>query len=172
MKVRVVVGTLRDVPLETSPFPPGADDERELLVQWLDYLRGAVLRKADGLDDRQARWTPEGRLIPLVGILSHLTNVEWRWIDGGFRGAEVDRHESEFRPESLTVAAAREAYERRGVDTDAFIRATDLGQRSSPSSWAEGHDLRWVTLHLINETARHAGHADATRELLDGVVGE
>jgi hypothetical protein len=47
-----------------------------------------------------------------------------------------------------------------------------LTQQSDPGNWAEGHDLRWVVLHLINETARHAGHADATRELLDGKSGE
>jgi hypothetical protein len=52
------------------------------------------------------------------------------------------------------------------------VRAIQLDQPSDPSGWGEGKDLRWVLLHLINETARHAGHADATRELLDGATGE
>jgi len=47
-----------------------------------------------------------------------------------------------------------------------------LAETSAADSWGGGHDLRWVVLHLINETARHAGHADAVRELLDGTTGE
>ena len=60
--------------------------------------RGAVLRNLDGLDDDQARWSPDGKLIPLLGIVSHLTRVEWRWIDGAFGGVAVSRSEDEFRP--------------------------------------------------------------------------
>ncbi len=50
--------------------------------------------------------------------------------------------------------------------------AIELTTTSRPDSWGDGHDLRWVLVHLINETARHAGHADATREMLDGTTGE
>ncbi|HTL83866.1 MAG TPA: DUF664 domain-containing protein, partial [Acidimicrobiia bacterium] len=60
----------------------------------------------------------------------------------------------------------------RAAATDAAVRALPLNQPSPAESWAEGHDLRFVLLHLINETARHCGHADATRELLDGTTGE
>jgi uncharacterized damage-inducible protein DinB len=152
-------------------FPRGTLDERELYLRWLGYLRGAVLRKLDGLSDEQARWTPEGRLISLLGIVNHLTHVEWRWIDGGMRGEQVDRSEAEFSPgPELTVAAALEAYRSRADATDAFVRSeTSLSQ---PCRMGEDADLRWVLLHLVNETARHAGHADATRELLDGTTGE
>ena len=153
--------------------PPGSSDEKVLLLQWLDYLRGAVLRKVDGLDEAQARWTPDGRLIPLLGVVNHLTKVEWRWIEGGFGGADVSRSEQEFNPESdLTLREAVAAYRSRASTTDARVRSLDLTQVAGPDSWASGHDLRWVVLHLINETARHAGHADATRELLDGTTGE
>ena len=152
--------------------PTGSQDEKELLLQWLGYLRGAVLRKVQGLDDAGARWTPEGKLIPLLGIVHHLTRVEWRWIDGGFGGAEVSRAEEEFRPgPDLTLDAAVEAYRQRAIATDATVRSLPLAESSDPASWAEGKDLRWVLFHLINETARHAGHADATRELLDGNTG-
>jgi hypothetical protein len=61
----------------------GAADERELLLSWLGDLRGAVIRKVDGVSEDGARWTPQGRLIPLLGVVVHLTGVEWRWIDGG-----------------------------------------------------------------------------------------
>jgi hypothetical protein len=98
--------------------------------------------------------------------------VEWRWIDGGFFGAEVSRTE-EFRPgPEVTLTAAIEGYRARGRATDTAVRDLDLDESSPAESWAECHDLRWVLLHLINETARHAGHADATRELLDGNTGE
>jgi hypothetical protein len=144
-----------------------------MLLQWVDYLRGAVLRNTEGLDDRQAHWTPDGKLIPLVGIVRHLTNVEWRWIDGGFGGAEVSRSEREFHPgDEVTLAEVVTAYRQRATITDATIGSLTLTQTSARNSWAKGKDLRWVVLHLINETARHAGHADAVRELLDGTTGE
>jgi len=67
-------------------FPSGNPDERELLLHWLGYLRGAVRRKVGGLSDENARWRPDGLLISLIGIVNHLTHVEWRWIEGGMRG--------------------------------------------------------------------------------------
>jgi uncharacterized damage-inducible protein DinB len=152
-------------------FPTGSRDERELLLQWLGYLRRAVLRKARGLSDAQARWRPEGRLISIIGIVHHLTRVEWRWIDGGFAGAEVSREEEEFEPgPGLTLAQVAAGYEARALATDAVARSLPLDEAGA--DWADGHELRFVLLHLINETARHAGHADATRELLDGFTGE
>jgi len=86
------------------------------------------------------------------------------------RGAETSRLDAEFRPGSeLTVASAVAAYRSRAAATDEYVRSTPLTQATRDG---DGTDLRWVVLHLINETARHAGHADATRELRDGVVGE
>ena len=158
---------------EDIGFPTGSGDEKVLLVQWLDYLRGAVLRNVEGLDDRQARWTPDQKLIPLLGIVQHLTNVEWRWIDGGFGGAAVSRSQDEFQPgDEVRLDEAVTAYRQRATATDAAIDSLLLTQPSAPASWAKGRDLRWVVLHLINETARHAGHADAVREMLDGKTGE
>lgn len=151
-------------------FPRGTADERELFLRWLRFLRGAVIRKVDGLSEDQARWTPPGALISLLGIINHLTRVEWRWIDGGMLGQETTRSDAEFTPRpGLTVQAAVAAYRKRSAATDATVTAMALDQpcRSEP-----GVDLRWVLVHLINETARHAGHADATRELLDGTTGE
>jgi uncharacterized damage-inducible protein DinB len=151
-------------------FPGGTPDDIELYLNWLGYLRGAVLRKIDGLSDAEARWRPEGALISLLGIVNHLTHVEWRWVDGSLLGAEVSRSEEEFSPgPDLTVDAAVGAYRERGTATDTAVRSLPLTQ---PCLWEDDKDLRWVLLHLINETARHAGHADATRELLDGTTGE
>ncbi|HZS90199.1 MAG TPA: DinB family protein [Chloroflexota bacterium] len=158
-------------PLEDS-FPSGTSDERDLYLRWLRYLRGAVMRKVAGLNEEQARWTPDGALLSLLGIVNHLTHVdvEWRWIEGGMHGQEVSRSEEEFRPgPELTVAAALAAYRERAAVTERAVRTLPL---DAPCQWGEQTDLRWVLLHLINETARHAGHADATRELLDGTTGE
>lgn len=152
-------------------FPRGTSDERELFLRWLGFLRGAVVRKVEGLRDEQARWTPEGSLISLLGIVNHLTRVEWRWIDGGMLGHEVTRAEEEFTPgPDFTVTAAIVAYRDRAAATDAVVRA--IPSLAEPCRFGDDADLRWVLLHLINETARHAGHADATRELLDGTTGE
>lgn len=152
-------------------FPRGTPDERELLLRWLDFLRNAVLRKLEGLSDEQARWTPDRSLISLLGIVNHLTHVEWRWIDGGMRGQQVARSEAEFTPgPELTVTAAVAAYRDRAGATDAVVRS--IPSLAQPCRFGDDADLRWVLLHLINETARHAGHADATRELLDGTTGE
>jgi uncharacterized damage-inducible protein DinB len=157
-------------PEPDAVFPVGNPDERELLLSWLGWLRGAVLRKTDGVSDDDARWRPGDALISLLGIVNHLTHVEWRWIDGAMRGMETTRLEVEFQPGSeLTVATAVAAYRSRAAATDEYVRSTPLTQ---PTRNGDGTDLRWVILHLINESARHAGHADATRELLDGVVGE
>jgi uncharacterized damage-inducible protein DinB len=151
-------------------FPRGNADERELFLSWLAYLRRAVDRDADGLTEEQARWTPNGALISVLGVMNHLTKVEWRWIDGGMLGETVSRSETEFSPgPELTMHAARRAYRERAEQTEAAVRTMSL---DAPCRRQDGTDLRWVLLHLINETARHAGHADATRELLDGSKGE
>jgi uncharacterized damage-inducible protein DinB len=151
-------------------FPTGNADERELYLSWLRYLRGAVLRKLDGLSEEDAHRRPGGALISVLGIVNHLTHVEWRWIEGGMRGAEVERHEVEFTPgPDLTVTAATAKYRAQAALTDDAVRSMPL---DTPCRRRDGTDLRWVLLHLINETARHAGHADATREMLDGTTGE
>ncbi len=152
-------------------FPGGNPDERELLLSWLGFLRGAVLRKLEGLTEEGARWRPEDKLICLLGIVNHLTHVEWRWIDGEMLGQEVGRSEAEFSPgPELTVDAAVRAYRERAAKTDAVARS--MAALTQPGTSTNGYDLRWVLLHLVNETARHAGHADSTRELLDGLTGE
>lgn len=164
---RVASGGVGD---EADDFPRGHAGERELYLDWLRFLRGAVLRKLEGIGDEDARWQPDGALIPLLGIVNHLTHVEWRWIEGGMHGAEVDRSEDEFHPgPELTVASAIAAYKDRAAVTDRAVRSMSL---DAPCQWGQGTNLRWVLIHLINETARHAGHADATRELLDGTTGE
>jgi uncharacterized damage-inducible protein DinB len=155
--------------MTSDAFPAGTSDELDLYLRWLAFLRGAVLRKAAGLTDGQARWQPDGKLIPLVGIVNHLTGVETRWIDGAMLGAATHKPDDEYQPD-IGITAAIEAYRARAAATDAAVRR--IGDPRTPTRHGDGTDLRFVLLHLINETARHAGHADAVRELLDGTVGE
>jgi Protein of unknown function (DUF664) len=156
---------------EEIDIPKGNADERELLLAWLRFLRGAVVRSVEGLSDDEARRrVPDGQLVPLLGIVRHLTNVEWRWIDGGFIGAEVSRTDAELlEVDDLTVAGALDAYGKRAADTEAVVRSLEL---DTPHSYGHDIDLRYVLLHLLNETARHAGHADSVRQLIDGTTGE
>jgi uncharacterized damage-inducible protein DinB len=160
---------VRAVGDEWGDFPRGHADEHELYLDWLRYLRGAVIRKLEGLSEERARWTPDGALISLLGIVNHLTHVEWRWIDGSILGGQVERREEEFTPgHDLTVPDAIAKYRDRAEATASTVRSLPL---DTPAREGYGTDLRWVLIHLINETARHAGHADATRELLDGTKG-
>ncbi len=152
-------------------MPGGNPDERELLLSWLGYLRISVMSKLDGLDEQAAHWTSGEGVLSMVGIINHLTRVEWRWVDGGMLGEPVVREESEFHPGAeLTVPATLRAYRLRAETTDAYVRSAP--SLAEPCGRKKGTDLRWVLLHLINETARHAGHADATRQRIDGLTGE
>jgi hypothetical protein len=71
-----------------------ANDERELLLRFLRRQRAEVIATADGLTDQQARWTPDQRLLPIIGINEHLTHGEWRWINGA---TSVNRSQHEVR---------------------------------------------------------------------------
>lgn len=107
----------------------------------------------------------------MLGIVNHLTHVERRWVDGGMLGRQTSRTEAEFTPGTEhAVEAALAAYRDRSAATDATVKA--MPSLDQPCLSEEGTDLRWVLLHLLNEAARHAGHADATREFLDGSTGE
>jgi hypothetical protein len=106
----------------------------------------------------------------LLGIIHHLINVETRWIDGGFFDGPVDRADDEpLDVARLNLYACVHAYEARGAATERAVRTLSL---DTPHPYGPDVNLRWVLLHLINETARHAGHADSVRELLDGTIGE
>ncbi|HTX63885.1 MAG TPA: DUF664 domain-containing protein [Acidimicrobiales bacterium] len=151
-------------------IPGDHEDERDLLLGWLDFLRGAVLRNISGVTEVDAHRRHDGKLLPLAGIVNHLIGVERRWIDGGMLGGPIVRKEEEFFPgPELSVADLSRAYRERADRTNAVVRELPM---SAPNRRREGTTLRWTLLHLINETARHAGHADAMRELIDGATGE
>ncbi len=155
-----------------TPVVP-MSDERELLLGFLQLQRELLVTATVGLDEEQARWTPPGRLTPIIGLVNHLTCVEWRWIDGSYLRKLVSRSEEEFQvPTDRTLADVVAAYETRAQATEQTVRAAPGLDASCVSPRLPGLDLRYVLLHLIEETAHHAGHADSTREMLDGTTSD
>jgi hypothetical protein len=157
-------------------------DERALLLRFLHRQREEVVSTAEGLSNSQAHWTPDTRLLPIAGIINHLTHAEWRWIEGRYLGREFPPRTDEFRAAGLAIDDVCAAYWAQAQRTDEIVRAApslDAACLGREGEWPAAHellgldepvDLRWAVLHLIEETAHHAGHADATRELLDGRV--
>lgn len=153
-------------------YPEGTGEERELFIRWLDFLRESLIQKLDGLSEEEARWHPDDKLLSVLGVVNHLTHVEWRWIDGAFLGGETSRSDEEFvPPATATVSDILTSYRVRAGRTTSAIREAPSLSLGCTHPMAKSRDLRWVLVHLVEETARHAGHADATRELLDGTTG-
>jgi uncharacterized damage-inducible protein DinB len=165
--------------------PDTCATERDALGQYLDYQRETILLKTEGLTkDQLAQKIPTSDLT-LAGLLYHLALVEESWLEGRFLGmperadwVDVDwvadpnwefRAATSMDPDELRQRY-RDACER---SRQAAASATSLDQLSAFKG-ADGWQftLRWVLLHLIEETARHAGHADLIREAIDGSVGE
>jgi uncharacterized damage-inducible protein DinB len=153
--------------------------ERTLLVAHLDDAREAVARKVLGTPADKLAWSPLGSGTSLGGLLRHLTQVEDWWFSVNVarqRPAYVwndDDPDSDFRvPEGATAESMVAAYEAECARSNAVIAAHDLDTTTTdPDGERPGRSLRWVVLHMLEETARHAGHVDVLRELLDGTVG-
>ncbi len=158
-----------------------SNDEREQLLWFLEDQRRQVMATAEGLSEDQLRWTPDGRLLPILGIINHLTHVERRWTDGRYLCTPFPPRGEEFAvPSDLRGADLIAAYQARAARTEEVVRGAgsldDLclgceGDRPPAHvilGLPEPIDLRWAVLHLIEETAHHAGHAESTREMLDG----
>ncbi|HEX4092039.1 MAG TPA: DinB family protein [Trebonia sp.] len=160
-------------------------DERTALGEYLDYQRETILLKTDGLTREQLGQRIPTSSLTLAGILYHLALNEESWFEVHFAGlperAEwqgVDWQadpDYEFRM-ALTMEPGRlRSRYREACDRSRNVvaSAASLAQLSADSLGEEGHfTLRWVMLHLIEETARHAGQADLIREAIDGTVGE
>ena len=160
-------------------------DERTALVQLLDYHRATMLGKAEGLDAAGLAHRLPPSSLTLGGLLKHLALNEDSWFSERFAGSPAlppwnevpwdDDPDWEFRtasddePEALR-SLYREACERSRA---AVAAAGDLDQ---PSAWVDREGRRWslraILLHMIEETARHNGHADLLREAVDGTTGE
>lgn len=169
--------------MRLDPDPSGS--ERAALTQYLDYQRETMLSKTEGLTMEQLAQQHPPSQLTLAGLLYHLALVEETWLEVRFAGlperepwtgidwdADPDW---EFRTAmTLESDLVRERY-RAACEhgRDVLAGAADLGQLSVlPLRDGRHFSLRWVVLHLIEETARHAGHADLLREAIDGAVGE
>ena len=153
--------------------------EREVLTTFIEFQRNALVRKCAGLSDAQLR----ARAIPssgvsLIGLVRHLATVE-RWyfqsvIAGESPGSIYDYDSDEaFRDVDAATGDATFAIWR--AETDQSRRVTDAFDLEAVSAIpTEGLvvTLRWVLVHMIDEYARHLGHADMVREAIDGVTGE
>ena len=169
--------------MRAEPEPTGS--EAELLSQYLEYQRETLLAKTDGLDRRQLAQSHPPSALTLSGLLYHLAFVEEVWAEVRFLGlpdrqpwADIDwdadpdwefRTAAELEPEQLRQRYRLACQRSRAV----VSQAAGLDQLSvQPLKNGARFTLRWMLLHLIEETARHAGHADLLREAVDGSVGD
>lgn len=152
--------------------------EKESLQVALDRHRDVVLWKLEGLDEEQARrrMTPSGT--SLLGLVKHLAGVEYGWFCETF-GRESDAvpfdaadPEADMRAEPHETTAGITGYYRRArAAADTVIAETALDDVGT--AWTgETVSMRWVLIHMLEETARHAGHMDILRELIDGATGD
>jgi uncharacterized damage-inducible protein DinB len=148
--------------------PRLASGEADTLHALLQYQRESLLSKVDGVDEDRARWSPVGSGTSLLWLVTHVAAAEVTWVLRRFAGQDPAASE----PPDGTLRDAAEAYRRgwRQVDAVAFAGAglDELCRRPDPGPPVS---LRWVLMHLLEETARHAGHADILRELVDGSTG-
>jgi uncharacterized damage-inducible protein DinB len=170
--------------VRAAPFPEPAStqDLRGLLLDYLDFLRGAVLQKLEGLSDAELRssvvpsgWAP-------AALVNHLVNVERRWLQWGFLAEPLDDPWRDSATDGGWVvpdASAPELEERLAatagrtrsiVEAHALTDTAAVGGRFGDE--ASAPQLQWILLHLIQEYARHTGHLDIARELIDGTTGE
>jgi uncharacterized damage-inducible protein DinB len=165
--------------------PPLSGDETATLMGYLDYHRATLRIKVDGLDATQLQATLAPSAMTLGGLVKHLAFVEHWWTCCVFEGQEYaepwasvdwdadwdwDWHSAAGADRDELLALL----DREVAASDAVVeRAPDLG-RLSQRTGREGvpFSLRWILVHLIEEYARHNGHADLLRESIDGTVGE
>ncbi|MCX5394954.1 DinB family protein [Streptomyces sp. NBC_00094] len=166
-------------------FAPPVADERTALTAYLAHQRRALRVTAHGLTEEQARTAASAGELSIGGLVKHAARCETFWTDlilhqqrGPQRKAdESDADEFRLAPDE-SLAEALVAYAEAAERTDAVIAGIpDLGQavpvpRGLPWFPAEVEEwsVRWVLLHLIEETARHGGHADVIRESIDGAT--
>jgi uncharacterized damage-inducible protein DinB len=167
---------------ETRIYPPYEADERVMLDAWLEYHRATLLVKCAGLSEAQLR----ERAVPpsslsLLGLVRHMAEVERSWFRKVLAGEEApyyfiteDDEDADFN--AVDDASVSEAFDTWRAACD-FARAAVadapsldvLGKR--PRGNGALVSLRWILVHMLEEYARHNGHADLLRERIDGSVG-
>lgn len=158
-------------------------DERDVLVGFLDAMRDAVARKMDGVSDAHMRdvGVPSGT--SLGGIVKHLADVERWWFQASFAGRALEFIGTDADPDADwrvqaddTLGALLERYRAACDESNRIVAAAASLDEPAAAEWDDAAwgpvpTLRWILVHMIEETARHAGHADILRERLDGRTG-
>ncbi|MGL5866016.1 MAG: DinB family protein [Dermatophilaceae bacterium] len=154
------------------------------MLGWFDLQRGIVRYKCEGLSDDAAHRSvlPGSPLMTPAGILAHLRWAEELWFrevllgepgtGRGFGPEAKSVEDYEFRVDGVPLAALLAEYQEECARSDAVIAACSLDDLGSTALHSVGDaSLRWMLLHMLEETARHAGHLDLVREMLDGETG-
>jgi uncharacterized damage-inducible protein DinB len=172
---------VEQIPRFERPKPLSSGAERDQLQSWLAFYRATLLKKCSGLSfEDLARRPVATSSMSLLGTLRHMTFVEQIWYDARFAGNDVteyykqpDNREAEWTElDSATLDQVVANFEHACETSDELARGHDLDElvRRSGANW-EPVDLRWIYIHMIEEYARHCGHADIIRELIDGTTG-
>jgi uncharacterized damage-inducible protein DinB len=161
---------------------PPIKDERDGLLAYLDQQRHVLRVAAHGLTEEQARATPTRSALSVGGLVKHVAHTERSWMDTVLQreregGDADDAYEDSFRlREDETLAGTLAFFDEVAAETGEIVAGLDLDHPVPvpPAPWnpddVDAWSLRWVLLHLIEETARHAGHADIVREAIDGAT--
>ena len=158
------------VVLDRQPPRTMADDGgRTTLRTLLQYQRESVVRKVEDVDDEAARRSPVPSGTSLLWLVQHLAQAERTWVLLRFAG--LDETAAGLHVETATVADAVSHYRQTWSAVDAIVDRAGLDDVCRGTGVTPPVDLRWVLAHLLEETARHAGHADVLRELIDGMTG-
>ncbi|WP_116995555.1 DinB family protein [Desertimonas flava] len=171
------------MPTELPADPAGAADERTTLSEFLDYQRAVMLRKAEGLTDEQARVAacPPSPMT-ILGLVRHLADVERSWFQRGIAGREAPPrfygaahpdgdNDGDFNaPPGATLDDALAALQAEIAESRAILAAASLDQLETRPE--RPYSVRWIVVHMIEEYARHLGHADLLREAIDGSTGD
>ncbi|GAA1602522.1 DinB family protein [Kribbella hippodromi] len=161
--------------------PPTVADERVLLQSFLDFHRGTLLWKVSGLTGEQlVQRTVAPSSMSLIGLVRHLSEVETYWFHRALAGRTPEpKHWTDEHPDGdfdlVDPAQAEQDLEdfREVVKTsDALAAQYTLDATFTRPGRDGAYSLRYLYIHLIEEYARHNGHADLLRERLDGAVGE
>ena len=157
---------------------PVAGREKEVLAGFLDHYRQTLLDVCDGLSEDQLRraMVPSGT--SLLGIVKHLAYVERGWFQENVGNErfeypfDVDDPEADFRIEAgETAEDIFDLYRQACARSRQALEAASLDDMVENPDRSADYNVRWVVVHMIEETARHVGHADIIREQLDGRSG-
>ena len=170
-------------PEPTHTDPPIIADEREMLVSWLEFHRALLLKKCAGLTAEQLkeRSSPPSNL-SLLGLVRHMSDVERGWFRQLFSAENVpDLYYTEANPDAdfveIADADAAQEFETFAAECEAarqIVAAAPSFDALAKKKSRRGSiiSLRWIVTHMIEEYARHKGHADLIRERIDGAVGD